>query len=133
MDNVLNWVGIKVDWVYKGLTFVLFTWGGWYFAKSGKLKKSDEDSATISVAKEYLQVIDLATSGFKDELSHVRAELKQLTGEYMELRIEVGILRRENDRKDSVIEFQKEKLSTQEKEIIVLRKRILELELDIAS
>ena len=117
MDTAINWIN-KAYGVILGFAVI---WGGWYFAKSQKLKKADEDSAAVSVAKEMMEVINLSTQGFKDELIHVRAEFKELQKSYIELSIQVGVFKADNERKDKIIEEQRN-------EIKLLKDRILQLE-----
>ena len=78
-------------------------WAGWFFKKSRALKKADDESASANMVKEWVSAIDTATSPFKDEIAHMRNEFKILQESYMELRIEVGILKRDNERKDAHI------------------------------
>jgi len=117
MENALTWVN-KAYGVILGFAVV---WGGWYFAKSSKLKKADEGQAEAVTFKEWVQAIQMANSPLIEDMKHFRADYKSLNEKYIELSIQVGILTRENERKDSIIEAQKHEISN-------LKKRIKELE-----
>jgi chromosome segregation ATPase len=120
LENALNYVN-KLFTVVLGFGII---WGGWFFAKSAKLKKADEGQAEAVTFKEWVQAIQMANSPLIEDMKHFRADYKSLNEKYIELSIQVGILTRENERKDSIIEAQKN-------EIQILKKRIKELEHEV--
>jgi len=117
METALNWVNKAYGVI---LSFAVI-WGGWYFAKSHKLKKADEDGAFVSVMDQMIPVIDKIQSPLMADLVRVNEKLDALSTEYIKIQIEVGILKGDLTRKERELEYK-------DNEIKALKARIKELE-----
>lgn len=117
METALNWVN-KAYGVILGFAVI---WGGWYFAKSQRLKKADEDQAFVHVMDQMIPVIDKIQSPLMEDLKRVNEKLDNLSSEYIKIQIEVGILKGDLSRKERELEYK-------DNEIKLLKQRIKELE-----
>lgn len=118
------WVETAINWVNKAYGVILgfaVIWGGWYFAKSQKLKKADEDGAFVNVMDQMIPVIDKIQSPLMADLARVNKKLDELSSEYIKIQIEVGILKGDLSRKERELEYK-------DNEIKALKQRIKELE-----
>lgn len=110
-QNYLN--RIVINWVDSLFTLILgfaAIKGAWYFKKSNALKKADDETAKANMVKEWVEVINVANSPLKDEITTLKAEMKELSAKTVELTIQVGVLTKENEHKDSIIKKKEERI-----------------------
>jgi peptidoglycan hydrolase CwlO-like protein len=117
METTLNYI----NKLYGAILSMAVIWGGWYFAKSAKLKKADEDNEFVGVMDRMIPVIDRIQSPLMADLERLNAKLDILSNDYIKIQIEVGILKGDLTRKEREIEYK-------DNEIKLLRARIKELE-----
>ncbi|MNG66031.1 hypothetical protein D3C71_344320 [compost metagenome] len=99
-----------------------------WLVKSKRQKKIDNDTSVVAIGKEYLELIELATAAYKSETESLRTDVKGFSKELIELKIEVGILRKENERKDIEIQKKDEEIRTLKIENKMLIDRLKQFE-----
>lgn len=113
---MFDFKSISIDSVFTWIVTLFGAGSLGYFVKSKKQKKADDDNSTASSIKEWAEAFKLVTKPLSDEISHVRSEFKELQEKYIQLSIDVGVMTRENERKDKrIMELERENLELKDR------------------
>lgn len=94
---------------------------GAYFWRSKVKKKADDGSSIASTVKEWTEAFKLVTEPLNKRIETLETNHREQQAEILELSIQVGVLLRENDRKDARI-----KELEAEKKVLIERIKYLE-------
>lgn len=110
IESVFNWI------------VTLFGVGSFgYLIKSRKQKKAEDDNSTANSIKEWAEAFKLVTNPLNERIGRLETHSESQQKQIVELSIQVGVLTKENDRKDQRIK----ELETENSRLMT---RLLELE-----
>lgn len=90
---------------------------GAYLWRSKVKKKADDGSSIANTVKEWTEAFKLVTEPLNKRIELLETNHKEQQGQILELSIQVGVLTRENDRKDARIKELEYLLAQKDKRI----------------